>query len=288
MNSFWSKPIRSLAQLINGQVPQIREVRHWPSASLKREVSIDLYLPPSYDYDKNRNYPLVVFNDGQDLPVMQMQQILAKLYKKKQIPHLIVVGIHAADRMQEYGTALMPDYKGRGARADHYRTFMLKELLPWLRNKFRIEQNAESTALAGFSLGGLSAFDIAYGVPNVFGVVGVFSGSFWWRNRPSLPHDPDAGRIMHELVSRGPLWGGSQRYWMQVGGLDETDDRNNNGIIDAIDDTVDLLQILREKDVSEPAMRYLLLPEGRHDQATWAAAMPDFLIWALNSSRSFD
>jgi enterochelin esterase-like enzyme len=282
MNLFWSKPLRTLSQLLKGQVPQIREVRHWKSEALAREMSIDVYLPPSYSFDTESSYPLVIFNDGQDLPVMQMQQILAKLYKKKRIPHAIIVGVHAGNRMQEYGTALMPDYKGRGALANQYRTFMLNELLPWLRDRFRTEQSPEATILAGFSLGGLSAFDIAYGVPDVFGVVGVFSGSFWWRNRESLPHDPDAGRIMHELVSGGPLWNGAQRYWMQVGGLDETDDRNNNGIIDAIDDTVDLLNILRQKDVAEPAIRYLLMPEGRHDQATWAEAMPDFLDWALH------
>jgi hypothetical protein len=69
-------------------------------------------------------------------------------------------------------------------------------------------------------------------------------------------------------------------FFFETGTLDETMDRNNNGVIDSIDDTVSLIDILvakgydRQKDI-----QYLELKDGRHDIATWAKAMPVFLKW---------
>jgi enterochelin esterase-like enzyme len=288
MIKFWTQPIRTLTQLIKGHIPSIFEVRQWKSAALGRDMTIDVYLPPDYSRAKEKKYPVVIFNDGQDLPHMNMQKLLASLYKKRQIPYVIAVGVHAGDRMQEYGTALMPDYKGRGARAELYRQFVLNELFPWLHKRFRVDETPNQHVIAGFSLGGLSAFDIAYGAPQIFGAVGVFSGSFWWRRFPSPPDDPDRGRIMHDLVSNGPEWRHNQRYWMQVGMLDETDDRNNNGVIDSVDDTRDMIAVLKSKEVHERAIRYVEMPYGRHDKETWAEIMPDFLIWAFTSQESMD
>jgi enterochelin esterase-like enzyme len=286
---FWQQPLLTLKQLIKGRVPQLREVRHWPSQALNREVSLDIYLPTDYAKYPQRQYPLVIFNDGQDLPKMQFREILAKLYRKKYIPELIVVGIHASsERIHEYGTAYTADYMGRGAKAGHYKQFITNELLPYLSNKFRVNSQTRQTVFAGFSLGGLSAFDIAYDLPHIFGVVGVFSGSFWWRAYPSPPNDPDAGRIMLGIVQSGRNWDGSQRFWMQCGGLDEQEDRNNNGVIDAIDDTRDILAALSNKGTEMHAMHYLELPNGRHDQATWAEAMPDFLKWAFSDQQNMD
>jgi enterochelin esterase-like enzyme len=289
MKKFWSQPIQTISQLLRNQVPQVLEIRHWPSNALGREVAIDIYLPPNYAANPGRTYPLLICNDGQDLPVMQMQSILSRLYKKSRVPYLIVVAVHASDRMQEYGTAHRSDYKGRGAKAANYTRFIIQELLPYISGKFRTNRRTQQTAIAGFSLGGLSAFDVGYATPQIFGVVGVFSGSFWWRHIPSPANDPDAGRIMLEhLLTDGRPWDHQQRYWMQVGLLDETDDRNQNGVIDAVDDTRDIITALAQKGVYHKAMRYFEMEEGRHDQATWARAMPDFLMWAFNGQEDMD
>jgi hypothetical protein len=66
-----------------------------------------------------------------------------------------------------------------------------------------------------------------------------------------------------------------------VGTLDETADRNNNGIIDAIDDTQSFIGELTKKGYQEQRdIRYLELKDGRHDVPTWARAFPAFLVWA--------
>jgi hypothetical protein len=62
--------------------------------------------------------------------------------------------------------------------------------------------------------------------------------------------------------------------------MDEIRDRNKNGIIDSIDDTLDLMKELEAKGYSpENDIRYLELKDGKHDVPTWARAMPEFLKW---------
>jgi iron(III)-enterobactin esterase len=281
MTSFWENPFSSLRRMMNPNSPSLRQIRHQYSPILERELSIDVYLPPDYRRNKHLKYPLLIVNDGQDLPRMGMVKILENLYLRKQIPPIIVVGIHADDnRMREYGTANQVDYKGRGDRADAYKSFIVNELVGFLMSKYRIIGRTEQTAIAGFSLGGLSAFDIGWAVPEIFGTIGVFSGALWWRSREVNPKHPDADRIMHTTVQNSTKNDG-QYFWFEAGTDDEIDDRNNNGIIDAIDDTLDLMRILKQKGYSDDDLRYIEIKDGRHDPQTWGIAMPDFLIWTF-------
>ena len=110
--------------------------------------------------------------------------------------------------------------------------------------------------------------------------MGVFSGSLWWRdrNQEDPAFDESTDRIMHRQVREGEYYPWLNFYF-EVGTLDETADRNNNGIIDAIDDTISLISELEKKGYNNNAIRYLELEDGKHDVLTWAKAFPDFLKW---------
>jgi enterochelin esterase-like enzyme len=55
-----------------------------------------------------------------------------------------------------------------------------------------------------------------------------------------------------------------------------------NGIIDSIDDTVDLIKELENKGYNRPAdIQYVEMVGGSHNVETWAEAMPKFLHWAF-------
>ena len=55
-------------------------------------------------------------------------------------------------------------------------------------------------------------------------------------------------------------------------------------IIDVVDDTRDLLQIIKNKNVSPPNdIVYVESPNGQHDYASWSKALPTFLIWAFGN-----
>lgn len=259
-----------------------KEILHINTVHLDRQVIVDVLLPPDYA-TSNLYYKVLYLNDGQDLEQLRLAYILSELLHRRRIQPIVVVAIHAnSDRHHEYGTAVMTDYKKRGGRSGAYSLFVTTELIPLVCQKYRVLLGAANTVIAGCSLGGLSAFDMAWRFPEWFGKTGVFSGAFWWRSKDLLdPNYTDQDRIMHRVV-RNSLKREGLKFWFQTGTWDEIDDRNQNGIIDSIDDTLDLIAELRNKRYSMGVdIRYVQIDGGRHDQQTWAVAMPDFLKWAF-------
>ena len=176
--------------------------------------------------------------------------------------------------------ACKPDFKKRGSKAGIYTSFIKTELLPALAQLIPVEKY-ETIAFAGYSLGGLSALDIAWHNPQLFDKVGVFSGSLWWRSKELGKGYTDADRIAHAMI-RETEAKPDLKFWLQTGTNDESADRNKNGIIDSIDDTIDLIKELEAKGYTRPNdIRYVEMVGGRHDAPTWAKAMPKFLCWAF-------
>ncbi|HTD92425.1 MAG TPA: alpha/beta hydrolase-fold protein [Chitinophagaceae bacterium] len=249
------------------------------SKYLDRKVIIDFYLPTNVPEPDTMD--LLLINDGQNMEELGFAKILAGLYAETAIRPLFCVAIHAsANRRMEYGVAGHPDYLGRGAKAQDYTSFILLELLPYIRQTYAIH-SFKGKAFAGFSLGGLTALDIGWNHPDEFNKIGVFSGSLWWRmlDQNDATYNDDLHRIMHQVVRAGTYHPG-QRFFFQSGNMDETNDRNNNGIIDSIDDTLDMIAELERKGYERGKdIQFLELPDGRHDIPTWAKAMPEFLKW---------
>jgi enterochelin esterase-like enzyme len=249
------------------------------SKYLHREVKIDFYLPRSSDDSSEIN--LLLINDGQNMKELGLANILRNLYSENQILPILCVGIHAGnERKMEYGTAIQADYLGRGARAGLYTLFIRLELLPLLNKKFH-RLHFRQKAFAGFSLGGLMALDIVWNYPEEFTKAGIFSGSLWWR---SLDHKNDdyedeLHRIMHQQIRKGK-YHSDLKFFLTTGSLDEVNDRNENGIIDSIDDTLALISELESLGYTkENDIRYINYEDGKHDIPTWARAMPEFLKW---------
>jgi enterochelin esterase family protein len=249
------------------------------SELLKREVICDIFMPDELDHTQPCN--LLLLNDGQEAENVELKQTLQNLYDANSIKPLVVVAIYAGDeRLQEYGVAGRPDFKKRGSKAGLYTQFIKTELLPAIAELIPVP-HYETVAFAGFSLGGLSALDIAWNNPEPFNKVGVFSGSLWWRSRELGKGYTDADRIAHAMI-RETEGKPALKFWLQTGTKDETADRNRNGIIDSIDDTIDLIKELENKGYKRPEdIGYIELFGGSHDAATWAKAMPKFLVWAF-------
>ncbi|MBI5915943.1 MAG: esterase family protein, partial [Bacteroidetes bacterium] len=259
----------------------IHRLRNFPSAHLRTRFSIDVYLPPDYDASGPGKFPVLFFNDGQEMESVQLTETLLQLYARQRIPSLIVVAVHAGERLQEYGTAHRPDYRSRGSKANFYTQFIVNELFPYLKKHYPLREGAKNAAFAGFSLGGLSAMDIVWNHSHLFGKAGVFSGSFWWRHCDYREDDPDGGRIMHELLGTG-LHRPGLKFWFQTGTMDEADDRNGNGVIDSIDDTLDLIGVLKDLGYHHKHdLHYREVEGGRHHPSTWAKVLPEFIVWAF-------
>ena len=242
---------------------------------------VHVFLPA--DHAANKNLPLLLINDGQNMEEVGLKRILQKMFSQKEIEPICCVAIEAGnDRKREYGVAGVADYQGLGNKADLYTSFILQELLPFL-NKTYSELTFTHRSFGGFSLGGLSALDIVWNHPGVFQKAAIFSGSLWWRSvdTEDKAYDDDKHRIMHQQIRKGKFHPGL-KFFFQCGNMDETKDRNNNGIIDSIDDTLDLIKELEAKGYDKSKdIYYYEMPEGRHDMQTWGKAIPVFLKWAF-------
>ncbi|MBP6802604.1 MAG: esterase family protein [Chloroflexi bacterium] len=260
---------------------EVVEVADFASRYLDNKRPLHIFLPPHYRETQTR-YPVLYLNDGQDVGQLRLRETLARLMAHGRIQPLIVVAIPTtADRLQEYGTAVAANAQGLGSLAAQYNRFVVEEVRLWVNQEFRTETDAAKTAVLGASLGGLAAFDLAWNHPDVFGAVGVFSGSFWWRAGEAETAVPAGRRIAHSLVRQGRHHPGF-RAWFQAGTRDERDDRDNNGVIDAIQDTLELMDDLRALGVANGRdLVYVEVVNGRHDYATWSQVLPDFLLWAF-------
>ena len=72
------------------------------------------------------------------------------------------------------------------------------------------------------------------------------------------------------------------KYWFYNGAKEEEGDRDKDGVIDVVDDTKDLVTIIKNKNVCPPTdIVYVESPDGKHEYSSWSKALPDFLTWAF-------
>src|SRR5688572_25626616 len=97
----------------------LQSIRHdrikaFRSQFLGNARPVDILLP-SPDYGPAQR--VLLLNDGQDLPALKVAATLARLHTERLILPTAVVGIHAAERLAEYGMAGAVNVYGHGARA---------------------------------------------------------------------------------------------------------------------------------------------------------------------------
>lgn len=246
------------------------------SVFLGRDVTATVLLPPGFQ--ASETYPLVLFNDGQDFEALQMAETAGALQAEGKISPCVIAGVHANEaRIYEYGTAHQPDYAGRGDKAGFTTSFVLEELLPYLAHHYNTATS--NITYAGCSLGGLMALDAVWNHPEAFSKAGVFSGSLWWRQKALDEGYSEADRIMHRQIREterfAPL-----NFWFQCGTWDEYDDRDGDGVIDSIQDTLECIAGLERKGYAWGRdICYVEVREGMHNPETWAKVLPDFLMW---------
>ncbi|MCE7060143.1 esterase family protein [Dyadobacter sp. CY343] len=249
---------------------------HIYSNFLKREVDVTILLP--LDFNKSSVYPLLLFNDGQDFPALNLSETTARMQHEQEMRPMIIAGIHANHRrIDEYGTAIRADYAGRGAEAGATTDFVISELLPFLREQYQVRSSGN--AYAGFSLGGLMALDIAWNHSEQFSIAGILSGSLWWRQKAISDGYEDFDRIMHAQI-RETATPPKLKCWFQCGSNDENDDRDGDGVIDSVQDTLECIGEMERKGLAwNRDVFYTEVVGGQHNPATWGQVMPRFLQW---------
>ncbi len=204
-------------QPASGGSSRIEIVRRWYSRILGNARDVFVYLPPSYDAQPGRRFPVLYAHDGQNIfgpdamfGGWRMELAADRMIREGRMEEVIIVGLaNTSGRMSEY----MPNEEGGDGR--RYTSFIVDEIKPWVDRTWRTKTGRESTGVIGSSLGGLISVFIGWERPDVFGKVGSLSGSFW------LPE-------LSNRIEREPRR--DVRVWLDSGNAGNSDDSLENTI----------------------------------------------------------
>lgn len=233
-----------------------------------------VWLPPGYDDAENagRRYPVFYLNDGQNLfesssafagVEWQVDEAADRLIREGAVPPLIVVGIDntGKDRLREYMPHRSMNPMMLRVQGRHYPDFLMKEVMPFVENTYRVAAGPENTGLGGSSLGALIALYTAAARPGAIGRLLLESPSLWASNRQAIK-ESRAVRIWPE------------RIYLAVGTAEAGSAERNRTVVD---DVRELAAILRRAVLSERRLRLVIEDGAGHNEAAWAGRFPEAL-----------
>ncbi|HVW78589.1 MAG TPA: alpha/beta hydrolase-fold protein [Alloacidobacterium sp.] len=244
------------------------------SRFLADDRDITVYLPPQYEEDAERRFPVLYMHDGQNLfdpatsfvpgRTWRVAENADQVIGAGEAEPLMIVGIAntGEHRLAEYTQSA--DRKMGGGEADKYGRLITEELMPFIDARYRTLQGREHTGMAGSSLGGLVTLYLGLQYANLFGKLGVLSPSVWWNHKSIIGYVNEV-RLQHR-----------PRIWLDVG-----DAEGRKTLADA-----DLLERrLRANGwIPEIDLHYERVAGGTHDEAAWAERVSPMLRFLFPSS----
>ena len=217
-------------------------------ASADEHYEVRVYLPPGYDENPHRRFPVLYMQDGDNLffpeeafggREWRVDETMDRLDRMNSVRKAIVVGVSPHDRMRDY---TQPGYESYGR-------FLTGVVKPTIDARFRTRLDPRDTAVMGSSLGGVVSFYLAWQYPEIFGLAGCLSSTFGYR-------DDLFARVAHEPPRPGLIY------------LDSGWPRDN---FDATNAMRDLL-VHRGYRLGSDLVHFSF-PEGLHDESSWAARL---------------
>ena len=236
------------------------------SPQLRNERDLVVYLPPGYDADETKHYPVVYMHDGQNVfdPntsfVGHWQVGHALAFHAKHGFEAIVVAIPnmGTERLAEYTPHA--DLIRGGGDGDRYIAFLVETVKPLMDRTLRTKCEPEHTALVGSSLGGLISLYGLFRSPWTFGVAGVMSPALWFAD----------GRIFDYV-----------REQRAPGGRIHLDMGTHEGP-DALEDARQMKELLTERGfIPGATLSYFEDVGARHNERAWARRFRKVLPWLL-------
>jgi enterochelin esterase-like enzyme len=167
---------------------------------LGKQQSYRVYLPPCYDRQTDRRYPVVYLlhgagHDDGYWDDVGVDEAADPLIAEGQIPPLLIV---LPDGNRTFGsrTGDPPPFAG----------FLVQELIPHIDTAYRSQPDREHRAIGGISLGGAWALLLAARYPELFSAVGG--------------HSPAIGTLNGIHPDVNALVAGKLRIYLDVGDQD--------------------------------------------------------------------
>lgn len=248
----------------------------FPSRVFHNTRFLRVWLPPGYDDPANagRSYPVLYLNDGQNLfeaatsftgVEWQVDETADRLIREGAIPPMMIVGLDnaAKDRIREYmpRPSLHPlMLRVQGGR---YPSFLIKEVMPFVAQNYRVATGPENTGLGGSSLGALIALHTVAVRPGLFGRLLLESPSLWAANRQAIRES-----------RRVKCW--PQRVFLAAGTA-ETGQKDRDQSV--VDDLRELAGVLRRAGLDDERLKLVIEEGATHHESAWARRFPEALAF---------
>jgi S-formylglutathione hydrolase FrmB len=183
------------------------ECRDVTSKILAHAVAYCIFLPPSYDSDPSRRFPILYFLHGlgeneQVLLNSDGWQIIEEAWAQKTLGEFVIVA-PAADRSFYINSK---DGKVR------YEDFFIQEFMPAIEKNYRIRAERGSRGVDGISMGGYGALRLAFRYPKLFGSVTAHSAALIERP-PTIQVGPQQQGAMTRLLGSAFGVPFDREYW---------------------------------------------------------------------------
>jgi predicted alpha/beta superfamily hydrolase len=141
-----------------------------------------------------------------------------------------------------------------------YLNCIVRHLKPWIDKNYRTLSARSNTFIGGSSMGALISFYAALEYPEVFGRIGIFSPAFWVV--PEWKQDL-ASKASNPFIKK-------ERFYFYAGG------KESDSMVSDMNQVAAAMQQIPVADV-----KLVVNKEGRHNEASWKAALPAFFEWLL-------
>lgn len=174
------------------------ECRSVPSDILGHPVGYCAILPPSYDTEKKRHYPVLYFLHGlgenEQFPVRSGGwNIVEDLWEQKQIGEYLIV-------TPEADTTFYINSRDGRVR---YEDFFLREFIPFIESNYRVTAKRAARAIGGISMGGYGALHLAFAHPKLFVSVTANSAALFEQLPNVRVKDPRQSPLLRALHAFG-------------------------------------------------------------------------------------
>lgn len=250
----------------------------------KTDKNIYIHTPKGYKKDSEKKYPVIYMTDGQNLfensstphgcwsvaeSVRSMQKNLGK--------SAVIVGID--DSTSNRDSELTPNIgkvvdvssvdggSFNNGTGKYYSDFVVNTVMPYIEKNYNVYADAEHTAVAGSSSGGIESFYIGMEHPDKFGTIGALSPAFGLY---------DDSTWIKYLKSKN-LEGNKPKVYIYNGGSDDLEKFLKEGAVNMVDN-------LKKVGYKDKDIVFRLYDKGVHNEKYWRAVFPEFLEFFLPKS----
>lgn len=192
LTSFGVMILFVIAFFVYRSMPHVQRVRFY-SASLHKQMMVDVYLPPGYS--QSRKYPVLYVLHGKDgnqtswmtsvtgLNSIHIDKDATRLIRSGKIAPLIIV---SPEIDNGYGIDTSTSTSSvNGYSRGQYADFITRDLVQYIQGRYSTIDSRDGRYIGGYSMGGFAALHAAFTNQNMYSKVGVMSAALWNGALPS-------------------------------------------------------------------------------------------------------